>query len=168
LFYFEDGILFYPLAREHENSLYQKYSQIRYPCNIAKYTVVYTEETEGGFSGRCSELPGAISQGNACFHLLLYQIPQVFSFHMLEFVSKQFHRLEIPQVSLFIEICNWSFFILLLMTCLDTFGLSYLCYFFSFNERSCFKPQVPEYFERLFVGFDCIFIKVSVYLNPIY
>jgi len=30
---------------------------------MAKYTVVYTEETEGGFSGRCSELPGAISQG---------------------------------------------------------------------------------------------------------
>ena len=30
---------------------------------ITKYTVVYTEETEGGFSGRCLELPGAISQG---------------------------------------------------------------------------------------------------------
>jgi predicted RNase H-like HicB family nuclease len=30
---------------------------------MTKYTVVYTEETEGGFSGRCLELPGAISQG---------------------------------------------------------------------------------------------------------
>ena len=30
---------------------------------LAKYTVVYTEEAEGGFSGRCLELPGAISQG---------------------------------------------------------------------------------------------------------
>jgi predicted RNase H-like HicB family nuclease len=29
---------------------------------MAKYTI-YTEETEGGFSGRCLELPGAISQG---------------------------------------------------------------------------------------------------------
>ena len=27
------------------------------------YCVVYTEETEGGFSGRCLELPYAISQG---------------------------------------------------------------------------------------------------------
>ncbi len=30
---------------------------------MAKYTIVYTEEEEGGFSGRCLELPGAISQG---------------------------------------------------------------------------------------------------------
>ena len=30
---------------------------------MTKYTVVYTEEAEGGFSGRCLELPGAISQG---------------------------------------------------------------------------------------------------------
>jgi len=30
---------------------------------MAKYTVVYTEEIEGGFSGGCLELPGAISQG---------------------------------------------------------------------------------------------------------
>jgi predicted RNase H-like HicB family nuclease len=30
---------------------------------MTKYTVVYTEEIEGGFSGRCLELPGAISQG---------------------------------------------------------------------------------------------------------
>jgi predicted RNase H-like HicB family nuclease len=30
---------------------------------MAKYTVVYAEEIEGGFSGRCLELPGAISQG---------------------------------------------------------------------------------------------------------
>ena len=29
---------------------------------MTKYTVVYTEEAEGGFSGRCLELPGA-SQG---------------------------------------------------------------------------------------------------------
>ncbi|MFZ0511621.1 MAG: type II toxin-antitoxin system HicB family antitoxin [Candidatus Nitrosopolaris sp.] len=30
---------------------------------MTKYTIVYTEEVEGGFSGRCLELPGAISQG---------------------------------------------------------------------------------------------------------
>ena len=30
---------------------------------MTKYTIVYTEEAEGGFSGRCLELPGAISQG---------------------------------------------------------------------------------------------------------
>jgi predicted RNase H-like HicB family nuclease len=30
---------------------------------MAKYTIVYTEEEEGGFSGRCLELQGAISQG---------------------------------------------------------------------------------------------------------
>jgi predicted RNase H-like HicB family nuclease len=30
---------------------------------MAKYTIVYTEEAEGGFSGRCLELPGAIAQG---------------------------------------------------------------------------------------------------------
>jgi len=32
-------------------------------ASMTKYTVVYTEETEGGFSGKCLELPGAISQG---------------------------------------------------------------------------------------------------------
>jgi predicted RNase H-like HicB family nuclease len=30
---------------------------------MTKYTVVYTEDAESGFSGRCLELPGAISQG---------------------------------------------------------------------------------------------------------
>jgi predicted RNase H-like HicB family nuclease len=30
---------------------------------MSKYTIVYTEEAGGGFSGRCLELPGAISQG---------------------------------------------------------------------------------------------------------
>ena len=30
---------------------------------MTKYTVVYTEEIESGFSGKCLELPGAISQG---------------------------------------------------------------------------------------------------------
>ncbi|MGB6591513.1 MAG: type II toxin-antitoxin system HicB family antitoxin [Candidatus Nitrosopolaris sp.] len=30
---------------------------------MTKYTIVFTEETEGGFSARCLELPGAISQG---------------------------------------------------------------------------------------------------------
>jgi predicted RNase H-like HicB family nuclease len=30
---------------------------------MTKYTIVYTEEAEGGFSGRCLELSGAISQG---------------------------------------------------------------------------------------------------------
>ena len=30
---------------------------------MTKYIVVYPEETEGAFSGRCLELPGAISQG---------------------------------------------------------------------------------------------------------
>lgn len=28
-----------------------------------KYTLVYQEEKEGGYSGHCLELPGAISQG---------------------------------------------------------------------------------------------------------
>ncbi len=28
---------------------------------MTEYTVVYTEEIEGGFSGRCLELPGASS-----------------------------------------------------------------------------------------------------------
>jgi predicted RNase H-like HicB family nuclease len=30
---------------------------------MTKFTVVYTHEGEGGFSDRCLELPGAISQG---------------------------------------------------------------------------------------------------------
>jgi predicted RNase H-like HicB family nuclease len=30
---------------------------------MTQYTIVYTTEEEGGFSGRCLELPGAISQG---------------------------------------------------------------------------------------------------------
>jgi len=30
---------------------------------MTKYTVVYTEEAEGGFSGRSLELPGAINHG---------------------------------------------------------------------------------------------------------
>jgi hypothetical protein len=32
-------------------------------CANDKYTIVYTEEGEGWFSGRCLELLGAISQG---------------------------------------------------------------------------------------------------------
>jgi predicted RNase H-like HicB family nuclease len=38
---------------------------------MTKYTVVYTEETEGGFSGRCLELPGAICQGETLEELKL-------------------------------------------------------------------------------------------------
>ncbi|HYA84270.1 MAG TPA: type II toxin-antitoxin system HicB family antitoxin [Candidatus Bathyarchaeia archaeon] len=34
-----------------------------YRTPMTSYTIVYTEEAEGGFSGRCLELPGAISQG---------------------------------------------------------------------------------------------------------
>ena len=34
---------------------------VRY-APMTEYTIVYTEEAEGGFSGRCLELPGAISQ----------------------------------------------------------------------------------------------------------
>jgi len=30
---------------------------------MTKYTFVYTEEAEGGFSDRCMELSGAITQG---------------------------------------------------------------------------------------------------------
>ena len=31
--------------------------------SMTKYTFVYTEEAEGGFSDRCMELSGAITQG---------------------------------------------------------------------------------------------------------
>ena len=30
---------------------------------MTKYTIAYTPEVDGGFSGQCLELPGAISQG---------------------------------------------------------------------------------------------------------
>jgi len=30
---------------------------------MTKYTIAYTPEEDGGFSGQCLELPGAISQG---------------------------------------------------------------------------------------------------------
>jgi predicted RNase H-like HicB family nuclease len=30
---------------------------------VTKYTVLYNEEEEGGYSGQCLELPSAISQG---------------------------------------------------------------------------------------------------------
>jgi len=38
-----------------------KYNQ-RFPKRY--FTLRYTEEEEGGFSGQCMELPGAISQGD--------------------------------------------------------------------------------------------------------
>jgi predicted RNase H-like HicB family nuclease len=38
---------------------------------MTKYTIVYTEEAEGGFSGRCLELRGAISQGETLEELEL-------------------------------------------------------------------------------------------------
>lgn len=31
--------------------------------NLQKFTIYYRKEKEGGFSGRCIELPAAISQG---------------------------------------------------------------------------------------------------------
>jgi predicted RNase H-like HicB family nuclease len=30
---------------------------------MAEYTILYSDDVEGGFSGRCLELPGAIIQG---------------------------------------------------------------------------------------------------------
>jgi predicted RNA binding protein YcfA (HicA-like mRNA interferase family) len=41
---------------------------------MIKYTIAYTEEAEGGFSGRCLELPGAISQGETLEELKVYTI----------------------------------------------------------------------------------------------
>ena len=38
---------------------------------MTKYTIVYRDEVEGGFSGRCLELPGAISQGETLEELEL-------------------------------------------------------------------------------------------------
>jgi len=50
------------LCGYHVEKVLMKICVVRYVL-MAKYTVVYTEEIEGGFSGRCLELPGAISQG---------------------------------------------------------------------------------------------------------
>ncbi|MFY9868279.1 MAG: type II toxin-antitoxin system HicB family antitoxin [Candidatus Nitrosopolaris sp.] len=44
---------------------------------MVKYTVVYTEEVEGGFSGRCLELPGAISQGETLEELKVNMVDAV-------------------------------------------------------------------------------------------
>jgi predicted RNase H-like HicB family nuclease len=44
---------------------------------MGKYTIVYTEEVEGGFSGRCLELPGAISQGETLQELKVNMIDAV-------------------------------------------------------------------------------------------
>jgi predicted RNase H-like HicB family nuclease len=38
---------------------------------MTKYTIVYRDEVEGGFSGKCLELPGAISQGETLEELEL-------------------------------------------------------------------------------------------------
>ena len=38
---------------------------------MTRYTVVYSEEIEGGFSGKCLELPGAISQGETLGDLMV-------------------------------------------------------------------------------------------------
>jgi len=38
---------------------------------MTRYTVVYTEEIEGGFSGKCLELSGAISQGETLGDLMV-------------------------------------------------------------------------------------------------
>jgi predicted RNase H-like HicB family nuclease len=38
---------------------------------MSKYTIVYRDEEGGGFSGRCLELPGAISQGETLEELEL-------------------------------------------------------------------------------------------------
>ena len=44
---------------------------------MTKYTIIYTEEVEGGFSGRCLELPGAISQGETLEELKVNMIDAV-------------------------------------------------------------------------------------------
>ncbi|MGC1933327.1 MAG: type II toxin-antitoxin system HicB family antitoxin [Candidatus Nitrosopolaris sp.] len=44
---------------------------------MVKYTIVYTEEVEGGFSGRCLELPGAISQGETLEELEVNMVDAV-------------------------------------------------------------------------------------------
>jgi predicted RNase H-like HicB family nuclease len=44
---------------------------------MTKYTIVYTEELEGGFSGRCLELPGAISQGETLEELQVNMVDAV-------------------------------------------------------------------------------------------
>ena len=49
---------------------------------MAKYTIVYTEEEEGGFSGRCLELPGAISQGENLEELKVNMIDAVLSLYI--------------------------------------------------------------------------------------
>jgi predicted RNase H-like HicB family nuclease len=38
---------------------------------VTKYTILYRDEEEGGFSGRCLELPGAVSQGETLEELEL-------------------------------------------------------------------------------------------------
>ena len=53
----------------------EKYA-IRY-VPITKYTIVYTEEVECGFSGRCLELPGAISQAETLEELEVNMVDAV-------------------------------------------------------------------------------------------
>jgi predicted RNase H-like HicB family nuclease len=55
---------------------------------MTKYTVVYTEETEGGFSGRCLELPGAISQGETLEELNIVDAIQL----MLASIYEEAHE----------------------------------------------------------------------------
>jgi predicted RNase H-like HicB family nuclease len=44
---------------------------------MAKYTIVYTEEVEGGFDVRCLELPGAICQGETLEELKVNMVDTV-------------------------------------------------------------------------------------------
>jgi predicted RNase H-like HicB family nuclease len=44
---------------------------------MAKYPIVYTEEPEGGFSGRCLELPGVISQGETLEELKVNMVDAI-------------------------------------------------------------------------------------------
>ena len=40
------------------------------PSNTRKFTMKYEEEDDGGYSGQCLELPGAISQGETLNELM--------------------------------------------------------------------------------------------------
>jgi predicted RNase H-like HicB family nuclease len=46
--------------------------------SIAKYTILYTDEAEGGFSGQCLELPGATSEGEIIKELKANMVDAVY------------------------------------------------------------------------------------------
>jgi hypothetical protein len=60
------------IAKSSLDGMAETYTILAHDGNV--YTVVYTEEKEGGYSGYCKELSGAISEGDASKYIGCYHV----------------------------------------------------------------------------------------------